>query len=181
MPKISRSRIAPGLASAQVEACMQALRERGEPAFELDWQALARERPSLVLTQNVCSACDPDADEAAKVRTGTGACWAGCDDREDLCRGSDDQSISHVPSRFLPLFQPKDVAGRGAADCVCRRTDMGCQRIASVSVSRPIGHTYLAGFLWSSWCTVAAMLACLPDAVLLIGNCRVSADSCAPQ
>ena len=67
IPKVSRSRVASDLTSAQVEARMQEQKEKGESAFDLDWQALAREHPSLVLTQSVCSACDPDADDVTKV------------------------------------------------------------------------------------------------------------------
>ena len=66
--KVSRSRLAPDLSSAQVEARMQELRDSGEAAFELDWQALARERPCLVLTQSTCAACDPAEDAALQVR-----------------------------------------------------------------------------------------------------------------
>ena len=81
--KVSRSRVSSDLTSAQVEARMQELRESGEPAFELDWQALAQQRPCLVLTQRTCDACDPSADAAFQV----GVCMCLCLWLCALCAG----------------------------------------------------------------------------------------------
>ena len=57
---VSRSRVDVGhLSSAEVEAALRALTERGEPAFVLDTAWLAAAAPSVVITQDLCGIGSP--------------------------------------------------------------------------------------------------------------------------
>ena len=70
-PVISRSRVDTAtLSSAEVEAVMRAIIERGENPFEIDAEALRHHPPDLVLTQDTCAICDPDADVARRALEG---------------------------------------------------------------------------------------------------------------
>ena len=61
-PVVSRSLVDPSvLSSAEVESRMKELADEGRPTHEVDAAWLERERPDLVLTQDVCALCDVDA------------------------------------------------------------------------------------------------------------------------
>jgi len=73
LPVVSRSRVdCRSLTPAQVEAAMQAFKQQGLSAFEIDVAALAHLQPGLVLTQDACATCDADAGsvQAALQRAG---------------------------------------------------------------------------------------------------------------
>jgi iron complex transport system substrate-binding protein len=70
-PVISRSRIdTTVLSSAEVEAVMRSLMERGESPFDIDAAALQQERPDLVLTQDTCAICDAAAADVQRALDG---------------------------------------------------------------------------------------------------------------
>ncbi|WP_179131227.1 ABC transporter substrate-binding protein [Candidatus Entotheonella palauensis] len=70
-PVISRSRIdTEVLSSAEVEAAMRALMERGESPFHIDADGLLRNPPDLVLTQDTCAICDAAADDVQRALKG---------------------------------------------------------------------------------------------------------------
>ena len=67
-PKLSRSRIdCAVLSSEEVEAKVQELKAAGTAPFTVDVQALAREPPGLLLTQDACAACDVDKGAVQQV------------------------------------------------------------------------------------------------------------------
>ena len=70
-PVISRSRIDTAvLNSAEVEAVMRSLMERGESPFYIDAAALHQNPPDLVLTQDTCAICDAAADDVQRALDG---------------------------------------------------------------------------------------------------------------
>jgi iron complex transport system substrate-binding protein len=70
-PIISRSRIDTAvLSSAEVEAKMRSLMERGTSPFDIDAAALHRDPPDLVLTQDTCAICDAAADDVQRALAG---------------------------------------------------------------------------------------------------------------
>lgn len=70
-PVISRSRIDTAvLSSAEVEAVMRAIMQRGESPFEIDTATLRQEPPDLVLTQDTCAICDAAADDVQRAIDG---------------------------------------------------------------------------------------------------------------
>lgn len=70
-PVISRSRIdTTALSSAEVEAVMRSLMERGESPFDIDAAALQQDPPDLVLTQDTCAICDAAAADVQRALDG---------------------------------------------------------------------------------------------------------------
>jgi iron complex transport system substrate-binding protein len=70
-PVISRSRIDTSvLSSAEVEAVMRSLMERGESPFHIDAEALRQDPPELVLTQDTCAICDAAAADVQRALDG---------------------------------------------------------------------------------------------------------------
>ncbi|ETX09101.1 ABC transporter substrate-binding protein [Candidatus Entotheonella palauensis] len=70
-PVISRSRIdTTVLSSAEVEATMRSLMERGESPFDIDVDVLHKNPPDLVLTQDTCAICDAAADDVQRALDG---------------------------------------------------------------------------------------------------------------
>ncbi len=55
------------LTSAEVEARMQAILERGGSPFVLDVEWLRENKPDLIITQDLCYVCGPDASDVVKV------------------------------------------------------------------------------------------------------------------
>ena len=70
-PVISRSRIDTAvLSSAEVEAKMRSLMERGESPFHIEATSLHQDPPDLVLTQDTCAICDAAADDVQRALDG---------------------------------------------------------------------------------------------------------------
>ncbi len=68
---VSRSLVDPSvLSSDEVERRMKELAAEGRPTHEVDAGWLERERPDLVLTQDVCALCDVDASQVREAVAG---------------------------------------------------------------------------------------------------------------
>ena len=65
---MGRRSITHNCTGVQVDAKMQELKAKGQAPFIVDTAFLALHRPSLVLTQDSCKACDVDSSLTAKVR-----------------------------------------------------------------------------------------------------------------
>jgi iron complex transport system substrate-binding protein len=57
LPRLTRSVVADGLEPAQIDARVRELVGAGEALYELDEEALAAERPDLIVTQALCAVC----------------------------------------------------------------------------------------------------------------------------
>lgn len=62
----------------QVDAAMQDFKAKGQSTFTIDNNFLALHRPSLVLTQDSCRACDVHSSDTAKVVLLTGRPFVQC-------------------------------------------------------------------------------------------------------
>lgn len=70
-PIISRSLIDTRvMSSAEVEAKMRQLQEAGVSPFQIDTAVLRQRSPALVLTQDTCAVCDPEADDVQRALKG---------------------------------------------------------------------------------------------------------------
>ncbi|MEM6990127.1 MAG: cobalamin-binding protein [Myxococcota bacterium] len=69
LPRLTRTRLAPGLDSAAADAAVRRHAAEGLSLYEVDEGQLRAVRPDLVITQDTCSACAVDL---AEVRRGLG-------------------------------------------------------------------------------------------------------------
>jgi len=67
LPRLTRSVVEPGLEPAQIDARVRELVGAGEALYELDEQALAAERPDLIVTQALCAVCAVSYDDVQTV------------------------------------------------------------------------------------------------------------------
>jgi iron complex transport system substrate-binding protein len=67
LPRVTRDVIGPGLTSAEIDAAVRELTERGESIYELDETALERLQPDLIVTQALCSVCAVSYDDVRAV------------------------------------------------------------------------------------------------------------------
>src|SRR5688500_11404253 len=67
LPRLTRSVVADGLEPAQIDARVRELVGAGEALYELDEDALAAERPDLIVTQALCAVCAVSYDDVRTV------------------------------------------------------------------------------------------------------------------
>ena len=104
-PVVSRSLVDPSvLSSAEVERRMKELAAEGRATHEIDAGWLARERPDLVLTQDVCALCDVDASQAREA-------VAACDVHPNVVVLSP-KTVSGIFASIREVGQAAGVPGR---------------------------------------------------------------------
>lgn len=67
LPHLTRSVIADGLSSAEIDRVVRETVERGQPLYELDRDGLAQLDPDLIVTQAVCEVCAVSFDDVVAV------------------------------------------------------------------------------------------------------------------
>jgi iron complex transport system substrate-binding protein len=67
LPRLTSSVVEPGLEPAQIDSRVRELVGAGEALYELDEDALAAERPDLIVTQALCAVCAVSYDDVRTV------------------------------------------------------------------------------------------------------------------
>jgi iron complex transport system substrate-binding protein len=68
LPRVTRSTIAPGASSAEIDAAVRAAAARGESTFHLDAAALRDARPDVIVGQTLCAVCAVTLDALPALR-----------------------------------------------------------------------------------------------------------------
>ena len=69
LPRVTRSRLDPGLSSSEIDRAMAEARRTGVAAVELDAPLVARLRPDVIIGQAVCDVCAVSEAELARLVT----------------------------------------------------------------------------------------------------------------
>src|SRR5947209_7192544 len=72
LPRVTRSRLDPGLSSSEIDRAMADARRTGVAAVELDAALVARLRPDVIIGQAVCDVCAVGEAELGRLVTARG-------------------------------------------------------------------------------------------------------------
>src|SRR5436853_4754304 len=67
LPRVTRSRLDPGLSSGQIDAALAAAKREGTATVDVDVELVGRLRPDIIIGQAICDVCAVSQEQLADI------------------------------------------------------------------------------------------------------------------